>query len=87
MTLRLRTLVMAGVLAGAALAPSSGHAQDYPYCLQGANYGYPGDCSFSSYQQCQATAAGLLDSRGINPRVAYQPPAVIGPRHHHRRGW
>jgi hypothetical protein len=81
MTPRLRALLMAGMLAGAALAPSAGHARDFPYCLQGDNYGYPGDCSFSSYQQCLATAAGLLDSCGVNPRFAYLRPDVVPRRH------
>jgi hypothetical protein len=34
-------------------------ARDYPYCIKGCDFGGArGDCSFSSYQQCQATAAG-----------------------------
>jgi hypothetical protein len=83
-----RTLLMAALLAGAVLVPSAGQAHDYPYCLQGDNNGIPGDCSYSTYQQCQATASGTTDYCGINPRVAFQPPAVASPRHRHRRhGW
>ena len=34
-------------------------AGDYRYCIQGDDFpGGAGDCSFASYQQCQATAAG-----------------------------
>jgi hypothetical protein len=34
-------------------------ARDYPFCIKGCDFGGGrGDCSFSSYQQCQATAAG-----------------------------
>jgi Protein of unknown function (DUF3551) len=34
-------------------------ARDYPYCIKGCDFGSGrGDCSFSSYQQCQASAAG-----------------------------
>ena len=34
-------------------------ARDYPYCIKGCDFGAGrGDCSFSSYQQCQATASG-----------------------------
>lgn len=40
------------------------------YCLQGADAGYPGDCSFSTYAQCMATASGTLNDCGINPRYA-----------------
>ena len=74
------------ILAAAALltivgaaAPAS--AQDYPYCLQGRSYGYPGLCSFTSYGQCNATASGTGSSCGINPRFAYaaQGRAPRGP--------
>src|SRR3977135_3266699 len=33
---------------------------DYPYCLQGGDYGLPGLCHFTSYPQCQATAWGTI---------------------------
>jgi hypothetical protein len=34
-------------------------ARDYPFCIKGCDFGGArGDCSFSSYQQCLATAAG-----------------------------
>jgi hypothetical protein len=41
------------------------------YCLQGRQWGYPGNCQFSSYQQCMATASGTDAYCGINPRRAY----------------
>ena len=80
-----RTLLMAALLAGAAFAPSAGQAQgyDYPYCVQGENLGWPGDCSYSSYEQCQATASGTDDSCGINPRFAFRQPDVRPQRRRH----
>jgi hypothetical protein len=34
-------------------------AQDYPFCIKGCDFGGGrGDCSFSSYQQYQASASG-----------------------------
>ena len=34
-------------------------ARDYPFCIKGCDFGGGrGDCSFSSYQQCQASASG-----------------------------
>jgi hypothetical protein len=33
-------------------------ASEYRYCLQGDDYAGAGDCGFTSYQQCQATASG-----------------------------
>ena len=44
---------------------------DYPYCLQGKDFGLPGLCQFTSYGQCMATAYGLLAYCGINPRFAF----------------
>jgi hypothetical protein len=51
------------------ISPAS--AQDYPYCLQGRDWGYPGNCQFSTYQQCLVTASGTFSYCGINPRVAF----------------
>lgn len=33
-------------------------AQNSAFCLRGCDFGYS-NCSFSSYQQCQASASGL----------------------------
>ena len=41
------------------------------YCLQGRQWGYPGNCQFSSYGQCLATASGTNAYCGVNPRHAY----------------
>ena len=41
------------------------------YCLQGRIWGYPGNCQFSSYDQCMATASGTVDYCGINPQYAF----------------
>jgi hypothetical protein len=50
---------------------TSAAAQDYPWCLQGRDWGYPGLCHFSSYEQCLATASGTFSYCGINPRFAF----------------
>lgn len=41
------------------------------YCLQGRIWGYPGNCQFSSYRQCMASASGTNAYCGINPSYAY----------------
>lgn len=48
-----------------------------PYCLQGRQWGYPGNCQFQTRRQCEASASGTLAHCGINPRYA--------PRRQHRR--
>ena len=41
------------------------------YCLQGRIWGYPGNCQFSSYAQCMASASGTDAYCGINPQYAF----------------
>ena len=53
----MRGLLFALTLAGAAYAMPA-MSRDYPWCIKGCDFGARGDCSFSSYRQCQATAAG-----------------------------
>jgi Protein of unknown function (DUF3551) len=43
------------------------------YCLQGRQSGYPGNCQFSTYQQCMATASGTNEGCGISPMRAFAP--------------
>jgi hypothetical protein len=45
-------------------------ASEYRYCLQGDDYAGAGDCQFTSYLQCQATASG---------RTAYCAVAAANP--------
>ena len=65
-------LLMLGatVLAGVATATSAA-ARDYPWCAQGGEYDYPGECSYATYQQCQASVSGRLLYCDRNPRLAY----------------
>jgi hypothetical protein len=58
--------------------PLPAAAQNYPFCIKGCDFGSGiGDCSFSSYQQCQATASGRdawCDSNPyFNARAEMQP--------------
>jgi hypothetical protein len=41
------------------------------YCLQGRELGYPGNCEFSTYDQCMATASGTNAYCGINPQYLF----------------
>jgi hypothetical protein len=62
---------MWALMVGCAAATSSAIpvvAQDYPYCIKGCDFGAGrGDCSFSSYQQCQASASGRDAHCSENP--------------------
>ncbi|MBR1189404.1 DUF3551 domain-containing protein [Bradyrhizobium sp. AUGA SZCCT0160] len=50
--------------------PTPAAAYDYPYCVQGRGVGIPGDCSYQTYQQCMASAAGRGVYCSVNPRAA-----------------
>jgi hypothetical protein len=65
-------LVSAASATIAGSAPAA--AFDYPYCLQGRDLGIPGDCRYTSYQQCMASASGRDAFCGVNPRAAYDRP-------------
>jgi hypothetical protein len=70
MTWCIRGAAAAG-LALVTLMPQVASAHDYPYCVQGRRWGYPGNCQFQTYEQCQATASGTDDYCGVNPRAAF----------------
>jgi hypothetical protein len=53
--------------AGSILSASAVEAIQDNYCLQGRTWGYPGNCQFSTYEQCMASASGTDASCGINP--------------------
>ena len=66
--LALMAVTAAGTVTLAGSGPAA--ARDYPYCLRGGGYGYPGECSYTSYAQCQASASGRYVYCGINPLFA-----------------
>jgi hypothetical protein len=73
--------------AAAALGTPPAAAREYPFCIRGCDFGAGrGDCSFSSYQQCQATASGRDATCTENPY--FSAKAELQPersRQSHRR--
>jgi len=79
----MRTLAGLAILTmSIALADGQARAQYYgppraydgspnSYCLQGRIWGYPGNCQFSSYAQCMATASGQDAYCDINPQYYF----------------
>ncbi|QPF91707.1 DUF3551 domain-containing protein [Bradyrhizobium commune] len=57
---------------------------DYPWCIQDAEYGYPGDCAYQTREQCLQSVSGQKGSCSENPRLVLnrpaQPPARRRPR-------
>jgi hypothetical protein len=72
-TFLLAAAAIAALSAVGSVSPAAAAEVQDRYCLQG-DYGYPGNCHFSTYEQCRATASGTLDGCGINPRYAFAPP-------------
>jgi len=74
-------LLALGCIGATCATPAA--ARDYPYCIKGCDFGSGlGDCSFTTYQQCQATASGLVatcvanpyfNQRDVNQRADLQP--------------
>lgn len=67
----LAVLALSAAAVGTMAGSSPASAYDYPYCLQGRGVGVPGDCAFTSYEQCMASASGRALYCNINPRVAF----------------
>lgn len=60
------------ILAAAAtfvLGASQAAAEDYPWCMASGSSPNAPQCSFTTYQECQAALAGVGGSCVRNPRV------------------
>jgi Protein of unknown function (DUF3551) len=82
-------LLTAGGVAALGCAPAAAVGTRYPFCIQGNDYPGLSNCTFTSYEQCQATASGRRLYCMRNPFYAGD---IDGPRHHRRppppsRGW
>jgi hypothetical protein len=61
-------LILMAACAVSAITATPASADGLPYCIKGCDFaGGAGDCSFSSYQQCQATASGRDATCAANP--------------------
>jgi uncharacterized protein DUF3551 len=78
LTLAFLVLASSAAVAGSLSPAAAGGTVQDSYCLQGRQSGYPGNCEFSSYQQCMATASGTGEGCGINPMKAYARPSRYG---------
>jgi hypothetical protein len=85
----MRRIIGAAAFMVIALTAAPATAHDYPYCLQGRDSGYPGNCQFTYLAQCEATASGTFSYCGTNPRFAYgwQPRFANGSQPHRRRAY
>ena len=61
------TLVAASGLAALGALPAEAIGTRYPFCIQGDEYPGLSYCTFTSYEQCQATASGRFLQCIANP--------------------
>ena len=63
-------------LAALCAAPAEAVGTRYPFCIQGDEYPGLSNCTFTSYEQCQATASGRPLTCVANPYFvgASEPP-------------
>jgi hypothetical protein len=60
-------VLAASGLAALGVAPAQAVGTRYPFCLQGDEYPGLSYCTFTSYEQCQATASGRFLTCIANP--------------------
>jgi hypothetical protein len=53
-------LLAAGGLTTVGSAPAEAVGTRYPFCIQGDEFPGLSNCTFTSYEQCQATASGRI---------------------------
>jgi hypothetical protein len=72
-------VLAAGGLAMTGSAPAEAVGTRYPFCMQGNDVPGLSDCTYTSYQQCQATASGrplyCVENPYYNPGGDYDPRA------------
>jgi hypothetical protein len=77
-------LLAAAGLAMAGTAPAGAVGTRYPFCIQGDEFPALSNCTFTSYEQCQATASGrrlyCIENPYYNPGEDIDPRAYRGPR-------
>ncbi len=86
----MRVAVLAILMAGAAaISAAPAQARELPFCIKGQGVDAAhGDCSFYTYEQCQAAASGRLNYCDVNPFFdGREAPPVRRPRARIRGGY
>jgi hypothetical protein len=77
-------LLAASGLAMVGTAPAQAFGTRYPFCLQGDEFPGLSNCTFTSYEQCQASASGrnlyCMQNPYFIPGGYSEPRANRGPR-------
>ena len=75
---RFLAALTASGLAALFAAPAEAVGTRYPFCIQGDEYPGLSNCTFTSYEQCQATASGRFLTCIANPYFVgeSEPPSA-----------
>jgi hypothetical protein len=68
---QLALLALGAIVLAGLSTTSPAAARDYPWCAQGGEFDYPGECAYQTYEQCLASVSGRLLYCGPNPMTAY----------------
>src|ERR1700694_3988685 len=82
MRIAITALLSVGALAAIGLVPAGAVGTRYPFCIQGNEQPGLSNCTFTSYEQCQATASGRFLTCIANPYyvgTSDAPPAGYRP--------
>lgn len=79
----LAMIALAGSALGSFAAAGPALASGYPWCAQGPELGYPGQCYYRTLRQCQASVSGRFLACGVNPYAAYGRSPRYSHRHRH----
>jgi Protein of unknown function (DUF3551) len=82
----MRTISLVLAISAIVFTTGTGHvaAHDYRYCIQGDEFSGAGDCSFTTLQQCQATASGRMAYCGANLGFSNVAAPNRARSHHHK---
>jgi len=70
-----------GAMVLAWLSGGSPARADYAWCIQDSEFGYPGDCSYQTREQCLLSVSGRKGACAQNPAMFTRPsptPALRG---------
>lgn len=74
-------IVVLVVFVVAGLAPAAHAERDYPWCVFGGHLGAPGECMYSTREQCLASSSGRWNTYcDVNPRVRFKQQLPPPPR-------
>jgi hypothetical protein len=77
-------LLASGGMAGIGAGPAAAVGTHFPFCMQGRDHPALSDCTYTSYQQCAATASGRFLYCIANPYYVPAEPYSPGRRHRER---